>query len=95
MKTVAIIAGGKSPEHDVSVISARNIYNALDSTSLFAYRSDWYCALVATWYHLPDKALFAEGLDIGNRRHPPIAQSNSVSSEAYPIGSRCKQPPLR
>lgn len=64
MKTVAIIAGGKSPEHDVSVISARNIYNALD-TSLF-HIVVIGIARCGTWYHLPDKALFAEGLDIGN-----------------------------
>lgn len=29
-KLVAIIFGGKSPEHEVSVVSARNIYNAID-----------------------------------------------------------------
>lgn len=64
MKTVAIIAGGKSPEHDVSVISARNIYNALDST-LFRIAVIGI-SRSGQWYHLPDKALFAEGLDIGN-----------------------------
>jgi len=64
MKTVAIIAGGKSPEHDVSVISARNIYNALDTT-LFKIVVIGI-ARCGTWYHLPDKALFADGLSIGN-----------------------------
>lgn len=30
MKNIAIVFGGKSPEHSVSIISAKNIYNALD-----------------------------------------------------------------
>lgn len=30
---IALIFGGKSPEHEVSIISARNIYNAIDKTS--------------------------------------------------------------
>jgi D-alanine-D-alanine ligase len=34
-KHVALIFGGKSPEHEVSVVSARNIYNAIN-TNLFA-----------------------------------------------------------
>ncbi|MEM6768136.1 MAG: D-alanine--D-alanine ligase [Bacteroidota bacterium] len=32
MLTVALIFGGKSPEHDVSINSARNIYGAIDKT---------------------------------------------------------------
>ncbi|MCB0514212.1 MAG: hypothetical protein KDC60_07285, partial [Bacteroidetes bacterium] len=29
---IAIVFGGKSPEHEVSIISARNIYDAIDKT---------------------------------------------------------------
>ena len=32
MKNIAIIFGGKSPEHQISVRSARNIHTAIDRT---------------------------------------------------------------
>jgi D-alanine-D-alanine ligase-like ATP-grasp enzyme len=32
VKTLAIITGGKSPEHDVAIISSRNIFKAVDTT---------------------------------------------------------------
>lgn len=63
MKTVCIITGGKSPEHEIAVISARNIYKALDKTAfapqvLGISRS-------GQWYHLPEETLFEEGMEIG------------------------------
>lgn len=45
---VAIIFGGKSPEHEVSVVSARNIYNAIDQNHFdvkligIAPNGQWY-----------------------------------------------------
>lgn len=64
MKKVTIIAGGKSPEHEVSVVSARNIYNALD-TSRFEV-SVIGISKLGEWFHLPGKSLFAENLEIGS-----------------------------
>ena len=32
MKNIAVVFGGKSPEHEISVRSARNIMNAIDTT---------------------------------------------------------------
>ncbi len=33
MRTIALMFGGKSPEHDISIRSARNIYGAIDKNS--------------------------------------------------------------
>jgi D-alanine-D-alanine ligase len=67
MKNVAIIAGGKSPEHEVSVVSARNIYKALDKSlynvSVIGISKD------GQWFHLPGEALFEEGMSIGQSSH--------------------------
>ena len=62
-KNIAIIFGGKSPEHEVSVISARNIYNAIDK-SLFS------CQLIGIssmgiWYLEMPEDLAADGFVIG------------------------------
>ena len=32
VKKIGLVFGGKSPEHEVSIISARNIYNAIDKS---------------------------------------------------------------
>ena len=50
MKTVAILCGGVSPEHEVSVRSAKNILNAID-------KSKWQVEVIGiaqtgTWRHL-------------------------------------------
>lgn len=63
MKNVTVIAGGKSPEHDVSVVSARNICKALD-TSKFKV-SIIGISRSGEWFHLKDDALFDEKLEIG------------------------------
>jgi D-alanine-D-alanine ligase len=34
VKKIGLVFGGKSPEHEVSIISARNIYNAIDKSNL-------------------------------------------------------------
>lgn|SRR5574343_64056 len=66
MKNVAIIAGGKSPEHEVSIISARNIFKALD-------KSQYNVSVIGIskngeWFHLPDNTLF-DDLAIGGNTH--------------------------
>jgi len=63
MKTVAIITGGKSPEHDVAIVSARNIYNALDATN---YKIQVIgISREGRWYHMKERSLFEEKVEIG------------------------------
>jgi D-alanine-D-alanine ligase len=66
MKTVVIITGGKSPEHEVAIISSRNIYNALDT-------SKYHIQVIGIskegkWYHLKDRSLFDEKIEIGTSK---------------------------
>jgi len=71
MKTVAIIAGGRSPEHEISVISARNIYNAIDA-NLFKVEVIGI-SKKGEWYYLPDKCLFETTIEIGTHtEHIPL-----------------------
>jgi len=75
MKNVAIIAGGKSPEHEVSVVSARNIYKALDKSlynvSVIGISKD------GQWFHLPGEALSPwRVLDQCRRRSRTPARAN-------------------
>lgn len=64
MKSVAIIAGGKSPEHEVSIVSARNIFNAIDITRFSV--SVIGISKSGEWFHLPEKSLFENDLVIGD-----------------------------
>ena len=71
MKSIAIITGGKSPEHDVAIVSARNIYRALDH-SIF-HVSVIGIARSGEWYQLPEETLFEEGIEIGaSDQHVPL-----------------------
>lgn len=70
MKNVAIIAGGKSPEHEVSVVSARNIFKALDK-SLFNVTVIGI-SKSGEWFHLPDETLFEDGMFIGQNSHKKL-----------------------
>jgi D-alanine-D-alanine ligase len=63
MKNLAILAGGKSPEHEISIISARNIYNAVDTT-LFNVKVIGI-SKQGEWFHLSPEDLFDEKLEIG------------------------------
>ncbi len=72
MQTVAIITGGKSPEHDIAIISSRNIYNALDST-LFNIQVIGI-SREGEFFHLTEKSLFDENIEIGQSTlHQPLA----------------------
>lgn len=52
-KNVALIFGGKSPEHEVSVVSARSVYHAMDTTAFnvvllgISAQGRWYLEEVA------------------------------------------------
>lgn len=62
MRTIALMFGGKSPEHDISIRSARNIYGAIDKNSfevilLGVGRS-------GKWYEVQVADFEAEGFEI-------------------------------
>lgn len=65
---IALIFGGKSPEHEISVISARNIYNAIDShrydVSLIGIAPD------GKWYLEEPKQHELSSFKIGESGHP-------------------------
>ena len=70
MKTIALLFGGVSPEHEVSLNSARNIYRAIDS-------SRFQVELVGvshsgTWYHLPEGA-FEKATRVEDGTWPKLA----------------------
>ncbi len=71
MKTLAIITGGKSPEHDVAIISSRNIYKAVD-TSLYQVVVIGI-AKTGEWYWLKEQSIFNEAIVIGqDSQHIPL-----------------------
>ncbi len=71
MKSIAIITGGKSPEHDVAIVSSRNIYKALDQTKF--HLSVIGISRKGEWFHLPEETLFEEGIEIGaSEQHFPL-----------------------
>ncbi len=72
MKTVAIITGGKSPEHEIAIISSRNIYNAIDTNS-FEIKVIGI-SKKGEWFYLPERSLFEDAIEIGgNTQHIPLA----------------------
>ncbi len=65
MRTIALMFGGKSPEHDISIRSARNIYGAIDKNSfdvilLGVGRS-------GKWYEVQVADFEAEGFEIDEK----------------------------
>ncbi len=71
MKNIVLIAGGNSPEHQVSIVSARNIFNAFN-TELFDVKV-LGISKNGEWFHLTEQALFDEQLEIGNApSHLPL-----------------------
>jgi D-alanine-D-alanine ligase len=64
MKNVLIIAGGKSPEHDVSIISARNIFKYFDKSKFLVQVLG--ISKTGEWFYLPNETLLEDGLIIGN-----------------------------
>ena len=77
---VALLFGGKSPEHDISIRSARNIYAALD-------RDQYEITLIGisrrgSWFHVEEEGLFAD-LEIGQHGQPLLLAPGSDSPIRY------------
>ena len=55
MKNIVIIAGGKSPEHEVSIVSARNIYQYFDKQQFNVEVVG--ISKKGEWFHLSEQSL--------------------------------------
>lgn len=71
-KTVALIFGGKSAEHEVSLRSAKNVADALDknlfSPVLIGISKE------GSWYRFPTDAVFSQSTKILDQELPPQAE---------------------
>lgn len=78
-KTIALIFGGKSAEHEVSLRSAKNVNDALDKESfnpiLIGISSD------GTWYRFPDSTVFTQVTKIDDKALPPNAEPVALICE--------------
>ncbi|WP_347356183.1 D-alanine--D-alanine ligase family protein [Bdellovibrio sp.] len=77
-QVVALIFGGKSAEHEVSVRSAKNIADALDkdkfSPILIGISKE------GSWYRFPDMKVFSEATKIVDQSLPANAESVALMS---------------
>lgn len=77
-KVIALIFGGKSAEHEVSLRSAKNVADALDkelfSPVLVGISKE------GSWYRFPDKAVFSEVAKITDQALPKNAEPVALIS---------------
>lgn len=69
MKTMALLFGGKSPEHEISIRSARNIYAAIDKTKYKVILIG--IAKNGRWY--------GQSADIFSKESPNLAQGKALA----------------
>ena len=77
-KTVALIFGGKSAEHEVSLRSAKNVADALDKEKF-----DFILIGVSkegTWYRFPDTKIFSQVVSLHDRALPSDAEAVALIS---------------
>lgn len=63
--SLGLVFGGKSPEHDISKMSARNIYAALDSGKYSVILIG--VSRSGQWFHATEAELLDSGLEIGEQ----------------------------
>ncbi|KYG67203.1 D-alanine--D-alanine ligase A [Bdellovibrio bacteriovorus] len=83
-KNVALIFGGKSAEHEVSLRSAKNVADALDknlfSPILIGISKE------GSWYRFPSDAVFSQATKIVDKALPPQAEPVAlISLEGKPV----------
>lgn len=83
-KNVALIFGGKSAEHEVSLRSAKNVADALDknlfSPILIGISKE------GSWYRFPSDAVFAQATKIVDKALPPQAEPVAlISLDGKPV----------
>lgn len=83
-KTVALIFGGKSAEHEVSLRSARNIADALDKDKFTPMLVG--ISKEGSWYRFPDNKIFTENTKIVDSELPASAEPVAlVSLKGKPV----------
>lgn len=83
-KNIALIFGGKSAEHEVSLRSAKNVADALDknlfSPILIGISKE------GSWYRFPSDAVFTQALKILDNELPPHAEPVAlISRQGKPV----------
>lgn len=74
-KKVVILFGGKSAEHEISVLSARNVASALDK-NLFELKLVGI-SREGSWYEFPDTTIFDQIKFLSDKNLPASAQPTS------------------
>ncbi|MCL4129698.1 UNVERIFIED_CONTAM: hypothetical protein GTU68_012648 [Idotea baltica] len=85
--TLALIFGGQSPEHEISILSARNIFQAIDTqkyaTVLIGIDKD------GCWYHVLENSLLKNESNIFDKENQlmivPGARSHQEIDVVFPI----------
>ena len=72
-KKVALIFGGKSSEHEISLRSIKNVYEALDKTKFEAYLIG--ISKQGSWYHVPSAEILASMTSLDDSKIPKQIQS--------------------
>lgn len=82
--TIALIFGGKSAEHEVSLRSAKNISDALDKDKFNPLLIG--ISKEGSWYRFPDNKIFAEATKIEDKALPANAEPVAlVSLKGKPV----------
>jgi D-alanine-D-alanine ligase len=77
-KTVGVLFGGKSTEHHISVISAKNVYKNIDRTLYDPYLM--YIDPVGKWYMIREEQFLAEYI------RPDDDQGIRIDMQTNPVG---------
>lgn len=77
-KQVAIIFGGRSAEHEVSIRSARNVAAALDTSKFDAHLVG--ISKEGSWYYFSDNSVFEKIASLNDKTIPANAQPASLIS---------------
>lgn len=82
-KKIALIFGGRSAEHEVSIISAKNIYNAIDKNTFEVLIVG--ISKEGTWYQFstPDVFKNKKSLNDAGLAHEEMISLNSVSGKPF------------
>ncbi|MFZ3231295.1 MAG: D-alanine--D-alanine ligase family protein [Pseudobdellovibrio sp.] len=81
-KKVALIFGGRSAEHEVSIISAKNIYNAIDTATFDVQLLG--ISKEGTWYHFKNADVF--------KKYPALNDSSLTSENPITLVSISGKP---
>ena len=81
---IGVIFGGRSAEHEISILSAKNVVKALEE-------SGFYTALIGIdkdgkWYHITNRDFLETVVDIKSAKLP--AEKEQILPLAYPDKSQ-------